>query len=362
MCYAFGTMNQTTPPPHAVPADIPVPGPSEVGQGIWSLPVPLPGNPLRYVVPYALEVPGGLVLIDAGWDDDEPWQALQSGLAFMGASPADVRGVLVTHAHPDHYGLAPRIREISGAWIALHPADNHMLAFDDAQTDRHIESFADWLVKMGAPEAELTDFHESAEGFRSVVRKAPPDRGLTDGEAIADVGPFDLLAVHTPGHTDGHVCFQDRGHDLIFTGDHVLPKISPNVSTASSLSANPLGDYLRSLTRTGELGVESGLPAHVEPLESVTARVAELLSHHEIRLGEMRETLEPPGGADLSVFDVASRQPWKRGWAGLSRQMRGSAVGETHAHLLELAQRGQAQAATVDGVERWSRVEPETRP
>ena len=91
---------------------------------LWSIPVPIPHNPLRYVSVYAFALDGGgLGLLDTGWESDEGWTALTGGLASIGGGVDDVRGVLVTHLHFDHLGLAARVREASGAWVAMHPAD-----------------------------------------------------------------------------------------------------------------------------------------------------------------------------------------------------------------------------------------------
>ena len=98
---------------------------------LWSIPVPIPRNPLRYVSSYAFASGGGLVLLDTGWAAEESWQALVAGLGSIGASPQDVRGVLVSHMHLDHAGLAGRLRDASGAWIAMHPADRALIASPD---------------------------------------------------------------------------------------------------------------------------------------------------------------------------------------------------------------------------------------
>ena len=337
--------------PPAVPAHIPVPPPADVGQGIWSLPVPLVGSTLRYVIPYALEIPGGLVLIDSGWNDDDSWKALTDGLAIMGATLRDVRGVLVTHAHPDHFGLAPRVRAESGAWVALHPADRHMLAADTAEAERRITRGLRWLETMGAEPEDIDSWIEHRELAMGTMLVGLPDRDLTHGDVVADTPGFELMAIHTPGHTDGHVCFLDRDRQVLFSGDHVLAKISPNINTLGSMLANPLAAYLDSLRTVGDLGVDLALPAHVEPITKIQDRVAELLFHHEQRLAEILDTVvaEP----DLTTHGVACRQPWKRGWDGLIGQMRRSALGETHAHLLELAARGLVMQDAADVAIRW---------
>ena len=80
----------------------------QVRPGLWSIPVPMPRNPLRYVLIYALALPDGLALIDVGWDSEESWRALVDGITETGHHVTDVRYAAVTHLHPDHFGLAPR--------------------------------------------------------------------------------------------------------------------------------------------------------------------------------------------------------------------------------------------------------------
>src|SRR5258708_5751428 len=103
----------------------------QLRSNLWSIPVPIRNSPLRYVSVYVLGNDAGLTLIDAGIDGSEAWAALTKGLAGLGASVADVRGCLVTHQHFDHIGLAQKIREASGAWIAMHPADRDIIVRDD---------------------------------------------------------------------------------------------------------------------------------------------------------------------------------------------------------------------------------------
>ena len=112
----------------------PLPPVERLRPGMWTIPVPLPNNSLRYVFVYLFETERGAYLVDAGWNTEDAYAALTAGLAVAGYAIGDVRGVLVTHIHPDHYGLAGRIREASGAWIALHPADAALAA---VAADRH---------------------------------------------------------------------------------------------------------------------------------------------------------------------------------------------------------------------------------
>src|SRR5437660_6963120 len=105
----------------------PLPPVDEVRRGIWSIPVPIPNNPLRYVLVYAFETERGPFIVDAGWNTDDAFETLSGGLEDIGTRIEDVQGVMVTHIHPDHYGLAGRVREASGAWVGLHHADAELI-------------------------------------------------------------------------------------------------------------------------------------------------------------------------------------------------------------------------------------------
>jgi glyoxylase-like metal-dependent hydrolase (beta-lactamase superfamily II) len=214
---------------------------------LWSVPVPIPHNPLRYVSVYVLAVPGGIGLVDTGWESDEGWAALGDGLAGIGAAVADVRGVVVTHRHFDHLGLAARVREASGAWIAMHPADAGRVAdWNRRGPAAAVATEVDFLVGLGADRADAVSDVGPPEQMARFTRTAVPDRSLTDGD-LADFPGWSLRAVHTPGHTPGHLCFDEERTGLFLSGDHVLPRITPNVSSGRDGEADPLRSYLASL-------------------------------------------------------------------------------------------------------------------
>src|SRR5580700_10843201 len=157
----------------------------QVRPGLWSIPVPIPNNPLRYVLVYAFELGGGgVALVDAGWNTDEAWTALQDGLAVAGGSMTDVRAVMVTHIHPDHYGLAGRVRESSGAWVGLHPADATLLDARYVDTDNLVERMRELLAISGVPENKLPDLAFASMEVKSHLNVAQPDILIEDEQAL----------------------------------------------------------------------------------------------------------------------------------------------------------------------------------
>jgi glyoxylase-like metal-dependent hydrolase (beta-lactamase superfamily II) len=305
---------------------------------LWSIPVAIPNSPLRYTSVYVLAGAAGLTLVDAGTDTAQGWAALTAGLAVIGASVRDVTGCLVTHFHYDHLGLAARLQAEVGAWVGLHPADLATIRKPE-YTDGAAAAAEGlrWLLRLGAPRADAErlrhafDVPEHRAGIDRV------DRLIEDGDHV-EVDGWSLLAVHTPGHTPGHLCFHDRAGGLLFTGDHVLPKITPNIP-ADHGGLDALGDYLASLERIAGTAADVVLPAHEWRFTGLAARVAQLRGHHEERLAELLAAARAHPGS--TPWQLAGELSWSRPWSEYDGTMRLAAVGETASHLVHLVRRGE---------------------
>lgn len=313
-----------------------------VRPGLWSLPVPIPVNPLRYVLVYALEIPDGVAIIDAGWNTDDAYDGLVSGLRTAGYAITDVRAVLVTHIHPDHYGLAGRVREESGAWIGLHAADADLIhgRYDETEIGSLIEQQRALLMRCGVPPLTAEDLAQASTQIREFVTMAKPDRLIEDGERL-DLPGWDLQALWTPGHTPGHLCFVEREHRLMFSGDHVLAKITPIVAVHPQSRPNPLADYLDSLAALRAWDVTEVLPAHEYRFLKLAERLDDVMAHHEERLTEIESVLAAADG--VTCWEITTRLTWSRPWEEIPPFMRRSANNETLAHLVWLEAKGRAR-------------------
>jgi glyoxylase-like metal-dependent hydrolase (beta-lactamase superfamily II) len=307
-----------------------------VRPGIWSIPVPIPNNSLRYVLVYAFETESGPYIVDAGWNTDEAFASLSAGLTLAGFGIEDVQGVLVTHIHPDHYGLAGRVREVSGAWVALHPADAALIHDRYEEPEDLVEKVGGLLRRWGAPEEEIRSLQDASLPMLSLVAPGRPDRLIEDGDR-PEVPGWELTALWTPGHSPGHLCFYEGSNRLMLTGDHVLPRITPNIPYHPQAASNPLGDYLASLDKVGAYDTDEVLPAHEHRFVGLSGRVNELKAHHEARFIEMIDAI---GDGATTAWDIAARMHWSRPWDRIEGFMRRAAVGEAMAHLQALEVRG----------------------
>jgi glyoxylase-like metal-dependent hydrolase (beta-lactamase superfamily II) len=311
--------------------------------GLWSVPVPIPNNPLRYTLSYLVPGDSGLVIVDPGWDDEETWVALQAGLVTAGASLTDVVGVVATHVHPDHHGLSAKVQKLTGAWVAMHPAEAANLPQRVGAVSMTVrrQGMAQMLTVAGVSAEELDALLGTVEEAVDApdYLMAEPDVLLEDGDLVPLPGRR-LRAIWTPGHTPGHLCFQEPDAHLLLTGDHVLPRISPNIGMHPHMADPadaPLANFLESLEKVGRYDDHDALPAHEYRFRGLGVRARQLIDHHEERCQELLTIVAELGQPTL--WEVAKGLTWSRSWEVIGR-MRFAALAETSAHVRHLVNRG----------------------
>ena len=304
--------------------------PHEVAAGVWAFPVAFP-SPLKHTNCYLLEGDDGLILVDAGWDSEESWADLNAGVVAAGAQLSDIVGVVITHIHPDHFGLASRLRESTTAWFGMHPFEADRIPTSNDQVGALLELMVDWLEAVGAPDSEIQSLRDDGPAIAARTSMIRPDVLIHDGQRVP--GTTALTAIHTPGHTRGHLCFLDESRRVFFTGDHLLPRVTPNISQRPQSGEDPLGHFRRSVAKTRGLGAVLGLPGHEWAIDDLDARIDALVTHHDERLDEIESAVH--GGA-RTVWDVAIAVHWSRPWETLNGMQVRSAIGETNSHLERL--------------------------
>jgi glyoxylase-like metal-dependent hydrolase (beta-lactamase superfamily II) len=328
------------------------PGAVAVAPGVHRIPLPLDDESLHAVNVYVLEQDDGLTLIDSGEVGAASVSALAAGLGQMGHGVGDIRRVLVTHVHRDHYTLAVALRREFGTSVCLGRNEEASLRLS-ADPNRHIlASQLASLAECGAADLAIVIARDDEPLPASAWED--PDVWL-DAEQLA-VGSRVLDAIETPGHTQGHLAFRDEAAGLLFAGDHVLPHITPSAGLETATVPLPLRDYIHSLHRVRALPDTQLLPAHGQVGPSVHDRVDRLLEHHAKRL---RAILRLVLGHD-TPYDVASRLTWTRRSHALDQLSpfnRMLATLETKAHLDLLVAQGQLGTQhTSDRIRQYWRV------
>lgn len=310
-------------------------GNMEIFPGIWQFKLPIPaatqselGEMVGETNVYLIQGNDGWLLVDAGWDDPANIVILQQGLIQVGISVGDISQIVATHFHLDHFGLAGKLRQLSGARLALHREEAPFIELIGGKFAQTLEQSRDWLLRNGTPKKEIPD----DSGFYMDLDY--PDDLLSGGERIS-TGFFDFEVLWTPGHSPGHICLYERSRKLFISGDHMLEDITPEIGTSPLQYPNPLADYLNCLENLKELEVELVLPAHGSLFSHFRRRTDELIEHHQNRKDQILAVLEK---GPLTAFDIASKIAWipqKGGvpWEKLDVMNRRLALLETWAHL-----------------------------
>ncbi len=318
--------------------------------GIYQLQVQNPSNPQVHNNVYLVQGDDECLLIDAGRDAEGALQSLEEQLTEIGVDFKDISQIVVTHSHPDHYGLAGKLRQLSQAKICLHELGKNLINTRYQNMDEFLRQMKQWLHINGVPPDELPTPRRAPANMKRMMPTLP-DIILHGGETIS-IGVFKLQVLWTPGHSPGHICLYEPSQKLLFTGDHILPVTYPNVSLWPQSGINPLGDFFNSLNILKQLDVDLVLPAHEQLFTDLPARIEELSQHQKQRKLEILETIKTK---PKTAYQISTEIIWKPQfggvrWQDLPPMDRRMTVPATLAHLESIRIDGEADTFTRDSI------------
>ena len=208
---------------------------------------------LPYVLPYMVKDGEEVLLMDCGWNTEAAFEALQSGMQEHGTDPAAITQLVITHVHPDHYGMAGKVKQVSSCEVVMHEKESEVIASRYLAPKSLTDQMSTYMKQHGVPAMDAPTMSRGSMGMLDMVSAAPADREVHGGEHIS-VGKFDFEIIWTPGHAPGHICLYEPNRKILLTGDHILPTITPNVSMYAQTSGDPLGDYVRVTRPCGRSG------------------------------------------------------------------------------------------------------------
>jgi glyoxylase-like metal-dependent hydrolase (beta-lactamase superfamily II) len=318
----------------------------EIEKGLWRLEIPLIGNPLKSLNSYLIVGDDRSLLIDTGFRQDSCREAMESQLREIGVNRSRM-DIFLTHLHSDHTGLAPELLRGNGQiYVGAIDGPGIIEGLSDDYWKRVYASY----LKNGFSREEVDRLWNS-----NPAQEAAPEtwskhsRYLEDGDCIS-YGGHRLQCILTPGHTPGHLCLYDAEYQWLFSGDHVLFHITPNICRWMSMP-DALGSYLDSLNKIRDLPVRRLLPAHRAESGILSRRVDELKEHHARRAENAWQTIKSEPG--LNAYEIAGRMSWNirsRNWEEFPLTQKFFAIGETLAHLDHLVLRGKAYCWEENGI------------
>lgn len=326
---------------------------TEIISGVYQIKTPLPSKDILfgYVNAYAIRGENGYLLVDAGLNTEEAFNSLERQLAEIGSDAEDISQIVVTHIHPDHYGLAGRLKQISGAKIAMHRLEKKLIDSRYVHMNALLRQIADWLHTNGVPDEILPELQAASVGMAKFVVPAMPDTILHGGETISN-GLFSFEVLWTAGHSPGHISLYEPNRKILISGDHILPTITPNIGLHPQSGDNPLDDYLDALNAVKKLDIKIVLPGHENPFTGLKSRVDELFQHHTQRKSEIMRSINTK---PKTACQIATEIPWMLDmggarWEDLTPRDKRLAVLETIAHLESLRVERKISKVSNDGV------------
>jgi glyoxylase-like metal-dependent hydrolase (beta-lactamase superfamily II) len=303
----------------------------EIAQNIYRITIQLPNSPLKELNSYFIHGTDHDLLIDTGFRCPECRASMETSLSELGSNSAQ-RDVLITHLHADHSGLAD---VFVGPDRKIYMSNIDLRYNSDLVRGKIDTTCRERFIQEGFP-AALLDYIQTLNPAKVMALPQITNQfhGLNDGDMIT-VGSYHLQVILVPGHTPGNIMLWEENHGIMFSGDHVLFDITPNI-TAWPTVEDALGQYLMSLRKAQAFPVRQTFPGHRETGD-YGVRIRALLNHHEVRLKEvLRIIAHRP---NHTAYEIASHMTWKiraRNWDDFPPVQKWFAVGECLAHLEHL--------------------------
>jgi len=254
---------------------------------------------------YLLKIDGFNVLIDAGLNFKHWKKKFLSGLEEFNLTIKDIDYCIVTHDHIDHIGLLKTLkRKNPDMQILMHKITHDLIKWGtDVKNNEEVEmvatELAERMIKFGISKEKGDRIVQFFSNWHKLIQYRKPDRILNDNDEIL----FDsnkLKVIWTPGHAVGHICIFDTGNKYLFSGDHILSRITPHIG---NFVVNPdidekhnfdniLKHYLESLDRIDNLHPKIIFPGHQEVIYEPSVRINEIKLHHVNRLREMMKVIK----------------------------------------------------------------------
>lgn len=310
--------------------------------GIYQVKLPLPFR-LNHINCYAIKGNSGWCLVDTGLNVDLSRQVWQQFITDQGITNRDIQAIYLTHFHIDHFGAAGWLQSFTSAPVFISDLDEEAIHQNyQAVNPEAVQVFKDMCCVWGVPSSLIEELSNNMISLSAQTLPFPKLNIIEPG-SIVNLGDHRFRALLTPGHSAGHICYYNDDYGVLLSGDHLLQKITTNISLMPNSDPDPLASYLQSLRDNLQLPIELVLPAHGHPFTNVKKRINELQLHHAERL-KLIKGLVTEGS---TVYSICKKVFGKT----LNVHETRFAISEIAAHLMHMVKRGELEVSEREGIQ-----------
>jgi glyoxylase-like metal-dependent hydrolase (beta-lactamase superfamily II) len=256
----------------------------EICKNIYKIPVALPGSPLKELNAFLIKGEDRSLLIDTGFCAEESRRSLFGGLNELSVDIHDT-DVFLTHFHADHAGLVDVLKNKNNR-VYISEADSRGIS---RELNEDFWSYVkNQSLLIGFPRGGELDYREHP-AYIHRAKNAVECSYLKEGDELS-YGGYTFTVLDLKGHTPGQLGLYEKESQLLFSGDHILNKITPNIC-CWDFDHDYLGYFLENLKKVEKLKVKTVFSGHRAFVEDPGKRIGELLAHHARRLENARQIL-----------------------------------------------------------------------
>ena len=314
----------------------------EVAKNIYCFPIPFRNSPLRELNGFVIKGENRHLMVDVGFNLPEGYEAVTKAFTELGISLKDT-DIFLTHMHADHTGLVEQLKKECGK-IYISERDGYHVnrTFNEEYWEKcmHIQDH------MGFPYAETLPYQEHP-AFIGGVQTHTSFENVTEGMSFS-YGGYDFEAIDLKGHTPGQMGLYDKNAGILFSGDHILERITPNINLWD-FEQDYLGLFLENLKKVKTLNVKRLFSGHRALVSDANKRIDELIAHHDERLNYVLKAL---ADGKTTVYEVAMELKWNYGggyFGDFPAPQKWFSASEVFTHLEHLRRIGKVNL-TIDGL------------
>lgn len=324
---------------------------TEVYKDIYQATFPLTGNPLKSINIFVIKAEDWAMIIDTGFNNPENRDNMEELIKKLDLNLSKTK-LFLTHLHSDHVGLAKWLDDKGIGDIYISEKDGTMVENGINKEDFQWQNIIKNAHFQGlGPENLKIEDHP---GYKNRPKEAFPHTKIEPGWEIS-IGNYNFVAIDEEGHTPGMLGLYEKDHKILFCGDHILGKITPNITYWGDQFGDSLGIYLKNLEKIKDLNIKHLYSSHRFLIDDTNARIDELLAHHDHRLKDVLKIIEELGKANTT--QITQKMQWDikaKSWQDFPSSQKWFAVAEAAAHLKHLVKLGEIKEEVIEGIGYYS--------